>query len=105
MRAPRRASGRRVFDDDAVAELTVITLAKQAGFTLGEVRQLVNDFPISRWKELAERKLREIEETSASLQRMTVLLQRLLQCNCFDLDACGRALREHGCVEGDRTES
>jgi MerR family redox-sensitive transcriptional activator SoxR len=100
MRPPRRVSGRRVFDDDAVAELTVVQLAKDAGFTLAEIRQLVNDFPVSRWKRLAEKKLRDIEVASARLRMMTTLLEKLIKCQCFDLETCGRALRKRECADG-----
>src|SRR6266849_5458324 len=102
LRTPRRVSGRRVFDDDAIAELTVVQLAKDAGFTLAEIRQLVNDFPVSRWKRLAEKKLRDIELASSRLRMMTMLLEKLIKCQCFDLETCGRALRKHGC--GDSGE-
>lgn len=100
MRQPRRVSGRRVFDDDAVAELTVVQLAKDAGFTLAEIRQLVNDFPVSKWKRLAEKKLRDIEVASARLQMMQTLLQKLIKCQCFDLETCGRAIRARGRDDG-----
>jgi MerR family redox-sensitive transcriptional activator SoxR len=91
-----RAGGRRVFDDDAVARLTVIQLAKEAGFTVAETRQLVARFATARWRELAERKLKEIEATAARLRTMSALLRALLECECFDLETCGRVLQKHG---------
>ena len=91
-RAPR-ASGRRVFDESALVQLTVVQLAREAGFSVAEIRQLVGDFPRHRWRRLAERKLQEVEAASARLRTITVLLQRLLECDCFDLEACGRVLQ------------
>jgi len=87
-----RLSGRRVFDDRALAQLVVVQLAKDAGFTLAEIRQLVGEFPKNRWRRMAEKKLAEIRLASARLETMTVILSRLLKCECFDLEVCGRAL-------------
>lgn len=90
---PARVNGRRVYDDDAVARLTVIEVAKDAGFTLAEIRQLVHGFTGERWKRLAERKLAEIDATAKRLRMMERLLRALLECGCFELEACGRVLR------------
>lgn len=90
-----RSGGRRMFGEDAVAQLTVVQLAKEAGFTVAETRQLVTRFATARWRELAERKLEEIEQTAARLRTMSMLLRALLECNCFDLEACGRVLMKH----------
>lgn len=89
----RRASGRRVFDERAVAELAVVQLAKEAGFTLAEIRQLVNDFAKDRWRRLAVRKLHEADVAIERLHTVKRLLEQLLKCDCFDLDACGRVLQ------------
>jgi MerR family redox-sensitive transcriptional activator SoxR len=87
-----RQSGRRVFDDRSHARLIVIQLAKDAGFTLAEVRQLVTEFGENRWRRLATRKRAEIQEATERLRTMTLLLEKLLQCKCPDMDYCGRVL-------------
>ena len=92
---PARLSGRRVFDEAALAQLVVVQLAKDAGFTVAEIRQLVTRFGADRWRPLALRKLDEIRRTSDRLRAMTVLLEKLIECDCFDLEVCGRALRRH----------
>ncbi len=89
----RRLSGRRVFDETALDHLTVVQLAKDAGFTLAEIRRLVNEFGKNRWRSLAERKLGEVRLAAARLQTMTRLLERLLRCDCPDIDFCGRTIR------------
>lgn len=91
-RAERR-SGRRVFDDGTLAQLVVVQLARGAGFTLAEIRQLVNEFGRNRWRRLAQRKLGEIRLTTERLRTMSALLTELLECACPDIEACGRALR------------
>jgi MerR family redox-sensitive transcriptional activator SoxR len=91
--AARRLSGRRVFDDTALTHLTVVQLAKDAGFTLAEIRRLVNEFGKNRWRSLAERKLGEVRLAAARLQTMAQLLEKLLRCECPDVDFCGRTIR------------
>jgi MerR family redox-sensitive transcriptional activator SoxR len=91
--AARRLSGRRVFDDTALTHLTVVQLAKDAGFTLAEIRRLVNEFGKNRWRSQAERKLGEVRLAAARLQTMTRLLEKLLRCDCPDIDFCGRTIR------------
>jgi len=92
----RRVSGRRVFDDDAVPHLIFVQVAQQAGFTLQEIRRLIRDFRSDRWRRLAEQKLTELSELAARVRVMQALLRRLLDCGCFDVEACGEVLRRHG---------
>jgi len=89
----RRLSGRRVFDETALDHLTVVQLAKDAGFTLAEIRGLENEFGKNRWRSLAERKLGEVPLAAARLQTMAQLLEKLLRCDCPDIDFCGRTIR------------
>lgn len=89
---PVRRSGRRVFDDDAAARLQFIRTAKEAGFTLAEIRQLVRTFKGERWRRLARRKLEELDLAAERLRVMRRLLTRLLDCGCFDVEECGRLL-------------
>ncbi len=89
-----RASGRRVFDDDAVARLTFIRIATAAGLSLAEVRQLIRDFRGDRWRRLAAKKIDELEQTTARLRAMQSLLRKLMECGCFDVDHCGRMMKK-----------
>src|SRR6476646_3346258 len=64
---PARVNGRRRYDWSTVQRLRVIERAQQAGFTLGEIRELFFGFaagthPNARWEALAQRKLGELEE-------------------------------------------
>jgi MerR family redox-sensitive transcriptional activator SoxR len=91
--APERSSGRRRYDEDAVRRLEFIGLAKQAGFSLAEIRTLQLGFdagvaPSRRWQALAGRKLEEIDETIARAERMRAVLQRGLECDCLSLEDC-----------------
>lgn len=95
---PARASGRRVFDEQALDRLLVITFATEAGFSLREIRQLFDGFasdtPIGeRWKKLATAKLAEMEALAARIEAMKKLLREALRCGCIELDACGKLFR------------
>ena len=95
---PARASGRRVFDEPTLDRLLVITFAKEAGFSLREIRQLFDGFASEtpageRWKQLATAKLAEMEALAARIDAMKKLLREALRCGCVELDACGRLFR------------
>lgn len=71
---PARASGRRVFDEASLDRLLVITFAKEAGFTLREIRQLFDGFASHtpagvRWQTLATAKLAEMEALAIRVGR------------------------------------
>jgi len=91
---PERRSGRRVYDESALARLAAIGFAQEAGFTLSEIEELASRFPTQRWRALAVRKLAEIEESAARLSVARAMLEGVLSCGCFDLEQCGRLVLE-----------
>lgn len=98
LRSPRRAAGRRVYDEDVFESLALIDLAQDAGFTVSETRILMHGFdrttpPSQRWRSLAQQKLDEIATRIARAERMRELLQRLMRCQCETLGECTRARR------------
>ncbi len=68
-------------------------MARDLGFTLGDIRLLVSGFspdtpPNVRWRELAQKKLFEV---NALLQRATAmkhLLEKGLRCDCVSVHDC-----------------
>lgn len=91
--APRRVSGRRVYDANVFESIALIHLAQEAGFTVAEIRQLLSGFdratPASaRWQALARRKLADVVERIEQAQRMKHLLECLLRCRCETLGQC-----------------
>ena len=90
--APRRRSGRREFDGGVLSQLVVVQLARDAGFAIAEVRGLVTEFGREGWRKLAQRKLTEIRSAAERLRVMTGLLEKLLECECPDIEFCGRAI-------------
>ncbi|HKR64654.1 MAG TPA: MerR family transcriptional regulator [Thermoanaerobaculia bacterium] len=95
---PARESGRRVFDEATLDRLLVIAFAKEAGFSLREIRQLFDGFASEtpagvRWQKLATSKLVEMEALAARIEAMKALLREALRCGCVELDACGKLFR------------
>ena len=91
--APHRSSGQRRYPDDAVHRVLLIRFARNMGFTLGEIKLFLNGLrentPVGpRWKKLAHRKIKEVEETIERSLQLKSLLQHLLQCHCASLQVC-----------------
>lgn len=91
-----RQAGRRIFEDDSLERLAVITYAKQLGFSLNEVKELFGGFKVARWKPLAVRKIAELDEMTLRIDTMRGLLRKALRCGCLDVEECGRAMLRKG---------
>jgi MerR family redox-sensitive transcriptional activator SoxR len=94
---PMRLGGRRQYTPAALDRMALIQFAKQAGFSLQEIRLLIQGQPggpiSSRWERMARRKLAELDAQSRQIQTMRRLLGRALHCRCLDLQECEKALR------------
>lgn len=91
--SPERINGQRRYGDDVLTRLAVVRMAQEAGFTIEEMKTLVSGFPeatpaAERWRELAARKLPEVEAMLLRLQTMRRVLEESLACDCLTLDAC-----------------
>lgn len=80
----RRASGYRQFDEEAVAVLRFIRRGKELGFTLQEIKGLLDlrrDASATRAeaRRQAQAKVADIEAKIADLQRMRDVLQQLIR--------------------------
>jgi len=92
---PARVSGQRRYDENIFTRLALIRMAQEAGLTIGEIQTLVSGFPegtpaSDRWRELATRKLPEVDALILRLQTMRQVLEESLACDCLTLDACAR---------------
>lgn len=101
---PPRTGGRRKYDESVLEWLSLIALAREAGFTMAEIKRLVAGFkpgtpPAARWRELATRKLAEVDAMVERAERMRAVLRVALDCGCFRLDDCS-ALLDAGPVNG-----
>ena len=73
----------------------MIDIAKRAGFNLDEIRLLVNDtsgeLPL---RELAQRKLPEVEALIARAEAMRNWLLKAQRCRCSSLELCALFARQ-----------
>lgn len=91
--SPARLNGRRRYDVSTVQRLRVIARAQQAGFTLGEIRELFFGFavgtpPSERWEALTRRKYAELEAQLARIHAMQELLREGMRCGCLTIEQC-----------------
>ncbi len=105
---PRRVSGQRRYSADVLSHLAVVRMAQEAGFTIEDVRTLVNGFPEGtpagdRWRELADRKLPEVDALIDRLHAVRRVLEESLACGCLTLEACAAIGWEHAAGEEPRT--
>src|SRR5918999_5547662 len=98
---PERENGRRRYDGEVLREvldrLAVVRVAQQAGFTVSEVKTLLDGFsddtpPSERWRVLAREKLEEVESLIERALGMKRLLERGLGCE-------GLRVEERGLVD------
>jgi MerR family redox-sensitive transcriptional activator SoxR len=89
----RQSGGQRAFDPPAVARLQVIHTARQLGFSLEEIRQLLMEFPPDvpppeRWRALARAKLPEIDDQIRRAVALRRMLQAGMRCQCVRIEDC-----------------
>jgi len=81
-RPPRRASGYRQYPEETIARLRFIKRAKELGFSLREIKELLElrIAPGTRCEDIRRRanaKINDIEEKLATLRRMKEALEKL----------------------------
>ena len=91
--APRRANGRRRYDEAILDRLAFIHVAQRLGFTLAEIVQLFEQrdmaAPLSeRWQVLAREKLADVERLIRHAREVRQTLISGLRCGCEDLSEC-----------------
>ena len=91
-----RVAGRREFNQKAVFMLQFVQLAQAAGFTISEIKTLLDNYsedpgPAGMWKEGALTKQASIREQIKALRKMDKILDRLIGCECKTLEACVRS--------------
>jgi MerR family redox-sensitive transcriptional activator SoxR len=90
---PKRVSGQRRYDATTVRRLQVIDVAKRAGFSLDDARVLLaadegDGSAHEQLRELAQRKLPEVDALIARAQAMRNWLSVATGCGCETLDVC-----------------
>jgi MerR family redox-sensitive transcriptional activator SoxR len=94
----RRTNGRRRYSIDVLSTLAIVKLAQQAGFSVAEIKTLLNGFasdtPASeRWQAMSGPKLSAVDALIVQLHARKQLLGTTLQCSCTHLDDCVHVAR------------
>jgi DNA-binding transcriptional MerR regulator len=89
----RRISRRRQYDQNVLQRLALIQTGQQAGFTLAELRLLLNkvldaETEGEAWDELVSRKLNEMDAMLRNIERMKHLLVDIMDCDDTSLAEC-----------------
>lgn len=92
---PARSSRRRQYDQQILGRIRIILLARDAGFTIRETRTFLNGFPggatpAQRWREMAKKKLQELDALQARVADMKSILEASFHCECSRLEDCER---------------
>jgi len=92
-RAPRSSGGFRLFPVETIERIQFIKQAQELGFSLDEIRQLLNNgggvSECRRVRDLLRTKLTELDERMKKMRDFRRALQK-------NLAACERELNEHG---------
>jgi MerR family transcriptional regulator, redox-sensitive transcriptional activator SoxR len=86
--AVARSGGQRRFDGAAVRRLQVISSVQQAGFSLDEIGQLLQEGPASARRGLVIAKLAEVRQDIERLRAVAAALEDALDCGCNSLEHC-----------------
>ena len=89
--APERVSGMRRYESDVVRRLGIIDVAQRVGFTLDEIRALLNTeegTAHEQLRRLAERKLPDIDQLIQRANAVRRWLEMTSHCDCETLDVC-----------------
>jgi DNA-binding transcriptional MerR regulator len=75
LKAARTASGQRVYGEDMLRRLAIIRVLKRAGFSLSEIRKLIqSSMPVSA---IIDAQLESLQQAAASVQQSISLLTSL----------------------------
>ena len=87
--AAARVGGKRRFEEDAVGRLNFIRRSQEAGFSLNEIRALLDD-QHGGWRALVDDKLAELQERRDRLDAMIRMLTEFKECGCTVVAECAR---------------
>jgi len=103
-----RVNKQRRYHPEVLNRLAIIETARQAGFTIPAIAQLLAGFEAAQppglaadeetrvgpWASLARQQIAELDRQIGKMRRMQELLVQLVACDCPDLDHCGQTLAE-----------
>ncbi|TDK42324.1 redox-sensitive transcriptional activator SoxR [Antarcticimicrobium luteum] len=90
----RNAGGQRRFPRADIRRLSFVRIAQQFGFTLPEIRSLLDELPGGRtptpqdWSRIAARFRVRLDQRIETLQRLRDNLDGCIGCGCLSLPKC-----------------
>lgn len=82
-----RSGGKRQFGLDAVRRVSFVRRARETGFSIEEIRAVLNEGP-AEWASVVERKRCELIDKRAELDTMIELLGEISECGCKAIAEC-----------------
>jgi MerR family transcriptional regulator, redox-sensitive transcriptional activator SoxR len=97
LRPIARVAGERRYDRAAIERLAVIAAGRRAGLSIKELGSLFSRLRSGAsvnqaWRELAARKIDELEQVKQQIDRTQDALRRLRDCKCSSIEMCGERL-------------
>ncbi len=83
----RRVGGKRRFGPDAVSRVTFVRRAQAVGFSLADIKTLLDD-QRGRWPELVDQHLLDLRQRRDDLNMMISTLEQLRRCACEEVARC-----------------
>lgn len=87
-----RTGGARRFPTSVLRRIALIKAAQEAGFTLTEIKLLLDQHPEAsmrqQWEELATRRLPELDALIDRLSGLRDTVAACLACGCLSLSTC-----------------
>ena len=85
-----RIGGRRHYEPGILRRLAIVALCQEVGFGIAEIADLLGhgEDAADRWREIAERKLTELDAHIERAQATRRVLQTALACGCGDPASC-----------------
>lgn len=93
-----RVAGERRYDQAAIERLAVIAAGRRAGLSIKELGGLFSRLRSGAsvnqaWRELAARKIDDLEQVKQQIGKTQDALRRLRDCKCSSIEMCGEKLR------------
>ncbi|CAM3830521.1 MerR family transcriptional regulator [Kibdelosporangium persicum] len=100
--APERQGDRRRYRQDDLDRIAIILHAKEAGFSLEDIREMFVDGDPADRKEIMRRHRADLAERIAALQAALALVEKGLACEHEDITQCPTFLRAIGLARSPR---
>jgi len=82
-----RVGGKRRFAPETVGRVNFILRAQEAGFSLDDIRIVLDD-TAGEWRDLVEKKLHELIERRNRLDTMIAMVTEIRDCGCDAVASC-----------------